>query len=140
MTAPASAGAAGFTLLETLVVVAIFGLALALATTVLPRRGGSVDVGAAAEGMAARLRLARATAIAQSAPVAIAPVPGGYSAGATLVTLPPGVVLKFLDRAPIVFNPEGGSTGGRVLVAGVARQMTLGVDWLTGRVDLRGQR
>ncbi len=138
MTPAPPPGAAGFTLLETLVVVAIFGLAVTLTAMALPRRGGSIDVDAAAEGIAARLRLARATAIAQAEPVAVAPAQGGYRAGALLVRLPPGVALQFLDRAAIVFTPDGAGTGGRVLVVGTARQVAVGVDWLTGRVDVRG--
>jgi general secretion pathway protein H len=36
----------------------------------------------------------------------------------------------------IRFDPDGGSTGGRVAIAGGDRTWWVGVDWLTGRVSI----
>jgi general secretion pathway protein H len=39
------------------------------------------------------------------------------------------------DRDPgIRFDPDGSSTGGRVILAAGAQKMEIGIDWLTGRV------
>jgi general secretion pathway protein H len=34
----------------------------------------------------------------------------------------------------IRFNPDGSSTGGRISLADGGRAITIGVDWLTGRI------
>ena len=69
-------GAAGFTLMEILVVVVLLGLVLAIVVGAMPRRGGGVDLAGAAGDLAGALRLARARAIAFGRPV-VAPTPGG---------------------------------------------------------------
>ena len=52
--------------------------------------------------------------------------------------LPAGVSLAVVaaggEGAAITFLPDGSSTGGRVELAGAARRVQVGVDWLTGRV------
>ena len=40
------------------------------------------------------------------------------------------------DRV-ISFTPDGGSSGGRLVLRGGDRQVAIGVDWLTGRVVVR---
>ena len=54
--------------------------------------------------------------------------------------MPPGVSLAVVavdgQTAAITFLPDGSSTGGRVELAGAARRVQVGVDWLTGRVTV----
>jgi general secretion pathway protein H len=38
--------------------------------------------------------------------------------------------------ADIRFNPDGSSTGGRIVLADGHRSIDIGVDWLTGRVSI----
>jgi general secretion pathway protein H len=40
------------------------------------------------------------------------------------------------DRV-INFSPDGGSSGGLIVLRGEGRQVAIGVDWLTGRVRAR---
>jgi general secretion pathway protein H len=40
----------------------------------------------------------------------------------------------------IRFNPDGSSTGGRIVLAGAQQRMAVGVDWLTGRVTVADVR
>jgi general secretion pathway protein H len=40
----------------------------------------------------------------------------------------------------IRFNPDGSSTGGRIILAEGTRRTAVGVDWLTGRVSVADVR
>ena len=40
----------------------------------------------------------------------------------------------------IRFNPDGSSTGGRIVLADGSRKIAVGVDWLTGRVTVADVR
>jgi general secretion pathway protein H len=42
--------------------------------------------------------------------------------------------------ADIRFNPDGSSTGGRIVLAEGERRTAVGVDWLTGRVSVANVR
>jgi general secretion pathway protein H len=42
--------------------------------------------------------------------------------------------------ADIRFNPDGSSTGGRIVLAEGTRRTAVGVDWLTGRVSVADVR
>ncbi len=128
--------AAGFTLLEMLVVLAILGVAMATAVGAMPRRGGGLDLADAAGRVADALRLARAQAIAQGRPVefAIAADGRGWVVGGRAQGLPPSVTLA-RDGA-IRFDPEGGATGGAIRLRGAAQSVLVRVDWLTGRVSV----
>lgn len=138
----------GFTLLELLVVLAIVGLAIAFVVgRGSPTQGGvSARVGAGA--LAATLREGRARAIAENRPVSVlvdvlsrrfgmdAALDRALPASIrlTLVTGRGEVLAQGIGR--IVFNPDGSSTGGRIEVAAAARQIWVGVDWLSGQVSV----
>ena len=64
-------GAAGFTLLETVVVVVVLGLMLTILAGFVPRRPARLELANAADTVAATLRLARARAIAFGRPVTV---------------------------------------------------------------------
>jgi len=69
--------AAGFTLVELMVVLVILGLASAAVVLAIPDRGGSLQ--AEAERFAARAKAARDSAIVESRPVALLIDGGGYA-------------------------------------------------------------
>jgi len=105
------------------------------------------DDGAAVQ-LAADLRLARSQAIASNQPVVVSvDLPGHqYRIGTGgLRRLPPELRVELLTIAnereservaDIRFNPDGSTTGGRIVLANNQRQIRIGIDWLTGRVSI----
>ena len=71
-----SGGTKGFTLVELMVVLVIFGLAAAVVVLTLPERGGSLS--AEAERFAARAKAARDNAILDARTATLTVGPGGY--------------------------------------------------------------
>jgi general secretion pathway protein H len=127
--------AAGFTLLEMLVVLAVLALALALvAGGGAPRP--AVQARAAADRVAAALRTARGQAILQDRQVTVALDAPGHALRVgrdAPLRLPP--TLDLTGPPTIRFAPDGSSSGGRIVLAGGGRQIAVTVDWLTGRVS-----
>jgi general secretion pathway protein H len=138
----------GFTLIELLVVIAILGLMTALvaihAQPVSPATHGR----AAAQAIAGALRAARGEAIRTNRSVSFQldvanhryrwgrnppeTLPGDL--GLELLTSRDQVGTSSVGR--IRFDPDGGSSGGRVSVMGGGRSWWIGVDWLSGRVSV----
>jgi general secretion pathway protein H len=126
----------GFTLLEMIVVLVVLGLALGLVITHGPARSQRLELDAAARQVIGALRLARSRAIAQERIVRVSFVAGGYRLDAEPAIAWPANLSTAGDRI-INFSPDGGSSGGRVVLRGGNRQIAIGVDWLTGRVVAR---
>lgn len=140
--------AAGFTLIEMIVVIAILGLVMVLViihgTPVSP----ATHARAAAESLADALRTARSEAVMsnRSVDVTIDLSHGSYRRGALPVeNLPNDLSLALLtSRDELVsdtighirFNRDGSSSGGRITVAGQNRIWWVGIDWLSGRVSI----
>lgn len=138
---------AGFTLIEMIVVLAVLGFMLGIVLTRGPQRSARLELDGAAREVATALRTARARAIAQDRPVLFAidgadhayqvdgapprPLPVNFPLSVTTVT---GAAARM--PAAISFLPDGSSSGGRVEIAGGARRVLVGVDWLTGRVTV----
>lgn len=139
--------AAGFSLTEMLVVLAIVGLA----TAAVPRFGGPGTTGlvrATAEQATAALREARTEArrTGQTMRVVFDTAQGSFrveGAAGPARHVPAGALLAVegaageadeAGRIAIRFDAEGGSTGGRVRIA--LRDAAAGaeVDWMTGHV------
>jgi general secretion pathway protein H len=149
---PARPRAAGFSLIELVVVLAVLGFALALFVGYKApwSRGLGLD-GAAAE-LAAGLRSARAQAIGANRAVAFGlDLAGrGYRIGnGPSRVLQGSFGIELLTVAgerqgaasgDIRFNPDGSSTGGRIMLADGRRRVAVGVDWLTGRVRIADVR
>ena len=132
---PSRAG--GFTLIEIVVVLAILGLLAALVVGRGPMRSARLDLDTATRQVAGSLRLARSKAIAQNHGVRWLAGPAGFGfEGAPPQSLPPGVRIP----APVAigFAPDGSSTGGSVTLQSGSRGKTVGVDWLSGRVQVAG--
>ena len=136
ITARDQASAAGFTLLEMIVVLVILGLAIAVVAGTVPRRSAGLDLAAQTDTLASSLRLARAKAIAQGRPIAFAALPGGsgWLLDGVVHPLPPGLALAVAGPRVVRFDPDGSATGATLTLVGQARSATLRVDWLTGRV------
>jgi general secretion pathway protein H len=143
-----AAGAAGFTLLEMLVVLAIVGFSLVLVASYRPPWSRGLEIDAAAAKLAAELRLVRSEAIAANRPAAfeLDLAQRRYRGGSSPPrSLPAGMALELLTVAGerqsgtagrIRFYPDGSATGGRIVLVDEARRVAVGVDWLTGRVSV----
>jgi general secretion pathway protein H len=146
--ARAAAASAGFTLIEMIVVLGVLALVMGLAAGLGRSPGGASKMRFAANEIAAALRLARSEAIINGRKSELsfdlanrtwqlrAGVPHALPAGVTarLLTIRDEVVDDVVAR--IGFWPDGSSSGGRLTLDGQGRRITVGVDWLTGRVSL----
>lgn len=143
--------AAGFTLLEIVVVLVIAAAALAL---VAPNLGGTLArtrLASSAREVASGLRYARNHAIASGRPAEFWLDVNGhrYSAGDRFKPrqLPDSVKLTLVTadgqtaadgRGFIRFFPDGSSTGGKVVLESTGDRRLVEVNWLTGYVRVQG--
>ena len=149
---PAAVPGAGFTLPELLVALAILGFSLVLLVGYRAPWSRGFDIDTTAAELAAQLRLVRSEAITEDRPAAlrIDLAKHHYRAGAAAPrALPAGLSLSLLtiegERqstgvGDIRFNPDGSSTGGRIILAERGRRVAVGVDWLSGRVTVADVR
>ncbi len=143
-------GEAGFTLIEVLVVLVIFGIVLALLAAQGPWRGSGAEARMAASQVAQAMRLGRSRAIAVDRTVAVVldlPTHRLSVDGRTPTGLPASVVLGATmadgadtrQRAVFMFSPDGSATGGRIDLALRNQRLAVVVDWMTGRVSVAGR-
>lgn len=135
-----------------IVVVAILGLALMLIVGYRPPWSGGLGVRGATGAFASALRLARSEAIAHDRPVSVTLDLANhrYRVGeGPGQVLPSNLNVELLTLASerrgakmgaIRFNPDGSSTGGRVIIGDRAYALAVDVDWLNGRVSIRDDR
>jgi general secretion pathway protein H len=138
----------GFTLIEMLVVIAILGLTLALVGISLKPVSPATRARAAAQEISGALRAARSAALMSDRSIffTLDLSPPGYRWGSQPQRpLPGDVSLGLLTGRDLVgsktegrirFDPDGGSTGGRVSINGGGQLWWVGVDWLSGRVSI----
>lgn len=140
--------AAGFTLLEVLLVIGILVLVYALVPSGF-FGGSGVELRATARQVADDLRRARGQAIASNQDAAfVLDVENrryGIVGRGDLEPLPEAVEAKIRTAAEefavqgqgrIRFFPDGSSTGGSVTLSGAGRSYEVSVRWLTGEVRL----
>ncbi len=138
---------AGATLLELVVVLAIIAAVFALSATYFRGSARAVPLQPLAIRMAADLRMARATAMAQnrSVGVTINTLARSYQTdtGSTPVVLPRTIALSVVeaggsqpgvDSAVIVFYPDGSATGGSLVVSDQRSAVQVLIDAMTGAV------
>jgi len=141
-------GAAGFTLVELMVVLGLLALAYLLVAPSLNKAVGIGESRVASRELLAALREARATAIAEGREVRfiVDGVSANYGAGQARAPIPRGFDIasevppsrRLTQRiGAIDFFPDGSSTGGAVVLAMRGGQRTtIAVDWLTGHVGM----
>lgn len=139
---------AGFTLIELIVVLAI----IAIAATMVVVRGAPISPASqarlAASEVAGALQSARSEALVTNRSVAFTldTTTRRYRWGQQPErALPADLQLALLtgqeqlvskSAGMVRFDPDGGSSGGRVTIAGGDRVWMVGIDWLTGRVSI----
>lgn len=123
---------AGFTLIEMIAVVVILAMVAGLVLVRHPWRSAGLNTDATVRALTDALRLARSRAIAQDRDVTLVTAASGFSVdGGAAWTLPSG---EALSASRVIFMPDGGSTGGTILLAAGSRRIAVTVNWLTGRV------
>ncbi|HEX8232263.1 MAG TPA: GspH/FimT family pseudopilin [Caulobacteraceae bacterium] len=140
MSATGKAREAGFTLLEALVVVTIAATISALIFPSLQRTLTALSLRQSASVFTARLRAARGQAIREARPIAVAATTDGAAyawTGAQPQRLPGAVRLATAGQRPLVFYPDGSSSGGQAVMAAGARRIPISVDASTGAVMAR---
>lgn len=147
-----SAEPCGFSLIELLVVFAIMGLVLVLIVGYRIPWSSSLSLRGTAAELAADLRLARSQAIVDNHPVVLAldVATHRYRVGnGPIRVLPSQFLISLLtisgekrgaNLGDIRFNPDGSSTGGRIVLASDGRSVAIGIDWLSGRVRIADVR
>jgi general secretion pathway protein H len=138
----------GFTLIELVVVLAILAIAAAMVVVRGMPVSPATQARVAAGELSNALRSARAEALVNNRSVTFTldtashlyqwgqqptqPLPGDLQLA--LLTGQEQVVSK--EAGSVRFDPDGGSSGGRITIAGGDRIWMVGVDWLTGRVSI----
>jgi general secretion pathway protein H len=125
----------GFTLIELIVVIVIMAMIGGLVLVRQPWHSAGLNTDATLRALMSAMRLARSRAIAQDREVAVVTATGGFSVdGGTPWAVPPN---ETLSASQVDFLPDGGSTGGTVLLVAGPRRIVVEVNWLTGRVRAR---
>lgn len=134
---------AGFTLLEMLVVLAMLGLAGALAAQLLRPQSPRLRLETSVRAICGTLRATQARAAAAQGPAAVvidldaktwsSPVGGlGRLPPETAITLTLARDQAGARSGAIIFYPEGGSSGGDIALTLNGRRAKISVNWLTG--------
>ena len=142
-----ASGAAGFTLIEVMVVLAIMALALLLVPPNLIRGSDSQALKADLRQVVGGLRFARTRAIALNSTVELEidpdarrlsvdmkPLIGKLNAGTRIALMSEEQTWRQDGTVAIRFFPDGGSSGGDMLVSNDASRYRVRVNWLTGDV------
>ena len=133
----------GFTLIETLVVVAILAIMVGVLVARGPTRSATIDLTAASRMLADDLRHARAQAIDTDRPVhldaaqmreVVARLVDRNRAGPISLSVhSPADAVR--GDGVLRFNPDGSANGARIVLVEGHEYISIGIDWLTGRID-----
>jgi len=139
----------GFTLVELLVVLALMGLALTVASPLIANALPGTEMRASARDVATGLRYARSLAISTNTDVTFdvdvearrfavsqGRRNGSFPKDAEIVLTTARSELFGDGAGSIRFFPDGTSTGGGVEIVRENRRFLVTVDWLTGRVAI----
>jgi general secretion pathway protein H len=128
----ARADQAGFTLFEIIVVIVIMAMVAGLVLVKQPWHSAGLNTEATVQALTSGLRLARSRAIAEDRKVSVLTAARGFSVDGAAVWVLPSE--EALSPSQVVFLPDGGSTGGTILLSVGQRRIAVDVNWLTGRV------
>jgi general secretion pathway protein H len=118
-----------------IVVIVIMTMVAGLVLVRQPWHSVGLNTDATVRALTNGLRLARSRAIAQDRTVSVVTAAGGFSVdGGTVWKLSPEATLS---ASQVVFTPDGGSTGGTIVLDAGPRRIAVDVNWLTGRVRSR---
>ena len=146
---PTLQNAAGFSLLEVLLVMGLFVLISVLAATAITGGFAGMQLRSDAREVAAQLRWTRTQAIATGQPQRFTIDPHAHTWTAAQgrtgeIAKPLGIaffgareVQPREGEGAILFFPDGASTGGRVQLNAKRAAMNVDVAWLTGEVTLK---
>jgi general secretion pathway protein H len=130
----------GYTLVELLVVLAIAALLVALAVPFSAESLARAELVSDARHVATELRKLEALAVSTNSDVTIM-----QSKTALMIVDGQPAVSSHIDSTvqiagpePISFYPDGTSGGGRLLVSRDGETIAIGVEWLTGRIEIGG--
>lgn len=139
----------GFTLVELLVVLALMGLALTVASPLISNALPGTEMRASARDVATGLRYARSLAISTNTDVTFdvdvearrfavsrGRRTGSFPKDAEIILTTARSELFGDGAGSIRFFPDGTSTGGGVEIVRANRRFLITVDWLTGRVAI----
>lgn len=142
----------GFSLFEVIIVLAILGLMTALIASSGARISPAMQARAVAQEISGALRAARSEAMMSNRRVAFVLdlSTRSYRWGETprralsselkLSVLTSRDLLAPSGSAGLIrFDPDGGSSGGRITIEGSGVVWRVGVDWLSGRVSIAEQ-
>jgi general secretion pathway protein H len=143
--------AAGFTLMELLLVLTITALLLSLAPPMLHKAFPSLKLKAAARDLIQEIRFIQNAAIINSTQAGIRFDLTSGEYGSELVNggkqraLPTGLKLSLdesgllpMDHqvASFVFYPDGSSSGGSIFLSNGTSRLEIRVDWLTSKIQI----
>lgn len=132
--------AAGFTLLEMLVVLVIMGVIGAIAIGHGPLHPARLELRQGVRQLAASLREAHARALytGQVQSVVFSPTKGLYRADGGPPHALPDLSINPITVSTYRFYPDGSASGPVLHLSHGASRTTLGVNWLTGAVENPG--
>lgn len=104
-----------------------------------PMRSATLDLRAAARSVASDMRSTRASSIDRDRDLVFTVDPStrdyGQKGGSRHPL--PAAVSVLAPVAPVVFHPDGSSTGGAITLTDADHLLIIKIDWLTGRVSVR---
>lgn len=147
---PLPRSAAGMTLLEMLLVIALVAISAALAVMAMGGGREGQQLRSAVRELSAQLRYTRTQAIVHGQPQQFRIDPGNgrwEAANGRHGQLPERLRVRFTGAAQlqpaagigvIAFYPDGGASGGRIELLGARAGWQLDVAWITGQVTGQG--
>lgn len=135
-------GEAGFTLIEMIVVLVVLGLMIGILVARGPTRSATIDLNAASRTLTDALRHARGQAIVTGRAIRISAAQAREALAHAAARNQAGPVTLIVHSPPgdprqdgtLRFDPDGSSNGGRIVIAEGHEAVSIGIDWLTGRI------
>jgi general secretion pathway protein H len=118
-----------------IVVMVIMAMVAGLVLVGKPWHSAGLNTDATIQALTNAMHLARSRAIAQDREVSVVTAARGFAVDGAAVRVLPAE--ETLSPSRVIFTPDGGSTGGTILLSAGQRRVGFDVNWLTGRVFSR---